>query len=99
MRPIEDEKLLDHFRRKERCEWCGHWTGGHCHPHHLWTRGMGGGGRLDIAINLIAVCFFCHVDIHSGRILFCDLLAKVAAREDWNQQDIRREIARLRRTA
>lgn len=94
---ITDEALLESFRRKERCEWCGYWTGGHCHPHHLWTRGMGGGGRLDIAINLIGLCFACHIDVHLGRILPCDVLAKVAARENWNQQDIRREMGRLRR--
>jgi hypothetical protein len=58
---------------------------------------MGGGGRLDIRINLLALCWQCHNEVHAGHIQRCDLLAIVAARENCLQADIVSEIARLRR--
>lgn len=96
MMKIIDEALLQEFRDKQRCEWCG--RVGIVQPHHLWARGMGGGGRLDVRINLIALCANCHSRHHQGgRPLKCDLLADVAAREGMMQDDIEREIYRLRR--
>lgn len=92
---VIDEKLLGEFRGW-LCEWCGlrEWSV----PHHLWARGMGGGGRLDVRINLISLCAFCHNDVHAGLIQRCDLLAVVAARERTTQGRIEAEIYRLRRT-
>ena len=59
---------------------------------------MGGGGRLDIAINIAPLCRSCHDEVHRGhRPLKCDLLAVVSAREKTTQDEIRAEIARLRR--
>lgn len=94
---VTDEKLLKTFRMKERCEWC-HKSVFRCEPHHVFARGMGGGGRLDVAINLIGLCPDCHRDHHQGRTpQKFDLLAVVAAREGRLQIDIESEIAQLRR--
>lgn len=99
---ILDEALLDEFRTVGRCDVCGR----SClfrEPHHIWARGMGGGGRLDVRINLLAVgqsrtyqCF-CHGLIHNGAIKRDDLLLIVARREKTTPGAIRDEINRLRR--
>lgn len=88
--------LLAHFRAKAWCEWCG--NPGAVDPHHIFGRGLGGGTRLDIRINLIALCRICHNAYHSSHIMRTDLLAKVAAREGMLQDDIVSEIYRLRRS-
>lgn len=92
---IVDEKLLDRFRTAGKCEWCGQWFG--CRePHHVFARGMGSGSRLDIRINLAALCLWCHRSHHDGnRPLRCDLLAVVAKREGLLQADVEAEIRRL----
>jgi hypothetical protein len=90
---IINENLLEQFRRKRRCEWCGHSVTG-CDPHHVFTRGA---GRLDLRINLIGLCRECHNDVHLGHIARFDLLAVVAAREGMSQDVIEAEIYRLRR--
>jgi hypothetical protein len=95
---IVDEKILDEFRGPGKCEWCGYVTRWKRDPHHLWTRGMGGGGRLDIRINLISLCRLCHDAVGLGHIARCDLLAVVASRESTTQSQIEEEIWRLRRT-
>ena len=68
---IVNEKLLDQFRTSGRCEWCGR----RCdkrEPHHASARGMGGGKRLDIRSNLMAVGFSrsllcpCHNALENG---------------------------------
>jgi hypothetical protein len=92
---IHDEHLLEKFRRTLRCEWCG--RRGYVNPHHLWARGAGGGSRLDIRINLMAMCHVCHREVHDGKIKRQDLLATVAIREGLHQDDISREINRLKR--
>jgi hypothetical protein len=92
---IIDEELLTEFRTKRRCELCG--RNGGCQPHHLFSKGMGGARRFDIRINLIAVCAWCHVLVHTGEIERADLLLLVAKREKTTQDAIEREIYRLRR--
>ncbi len=92
---IINEALLDRFRQR-RCEWCH--AGPPCQPHHLLTRGMGGGGRIDHPWNLIGLCHYCHRSHHDGNApLTCDLLAMVAAREAVSQEDIIVEMGRIRR--
>jgi hypothetical protein len=94
---IVDEKLLDQFRAAGPCSWCRE----HCQrrePHHIHTRGIGGGGRLDVAINLVSLCLRCHRSHHDGNEpLTCDLKAIVAAREGRLQDDIEAEIVALRK--
>jgi hypothetical protein len=100
---IIDEILLDEFRGPGRCEYCGKMVK-NTEPHHLWTRGFGGGSRLDIRINIIALCSTfaggdsCHHKAHNGRIKRQELLAIVAAREGVTPEWIEEEIYRLRRT-
>lgn len=92
---IVDEPLLARIRLL-RCCWCG--RSGPSQPHHLTTRGMGGGSRLDVAINLAPLCHQCHRDHHDGhQPLTVDLLALVAGREGTMQYTIEAAIALLRR--
>jgi len=92
---IRNPELLEEFRYRPRCEWCGQPNRTGLDPHHLWTRGA---GRLDIRINLIALCRACHQDVHSGVIARDDLLAKVSAREGFPPEEIAQEIYRLMRS-
>ena len=100
----KDETLLAEFRTAGPCQWCGRWCAAR-DPHHIFKRGMGAGGRLDVRINLIAlgakrlfICT-CHDDADAYRIPRCSLLAKVAAREQRLQGEIEDELRRLRRTS
>lgn len=66
---VFDDALLDVFRAKRRCELCG--VGIEyvkAEPHHIASKGMGGGGQLDIAMNLLATHLGCHHAIHLGRV-------------------------------
>ena len=51
---IEDEKLLATFRGPGRCELCGKGCKSR-EPHHVTAKGMGGGKRLDIRLNILSV--------------------------------------------
>ena len=63
--------------RKPYCEICGQRT--NIEPHHINTRGSGGG---DIKENLIQLCTQCHINTHSGQYpTKDDCLNKVAERE------------------
>lgn len=53
---IIDENLLDYFRRKPACEYCGAVSPGRLDPHHVRRRGAGGGSRLDVVLNLVSLC-------------------------------------------
>ena len=97
---IIDETVLDQFRFAPKCEWCGRAPrrGVSLEPHHIHGRGFGGGSRLDVRINLAALCRECHQSHHDGhRPLRCDLQAVVAAREGRMQDDIMEEIYELMR--
>jgi hypothetical protein len=51
---IENETLLQEFRTPGPCEICCRFAPIR-EPHHVQTRGFGGGQRLDIRVNLVAV--------------------------------------------
>lgn len=99
---IVNEELLNRFRGPGVCEWCKRRVSAR-EPHHVFTKGFGGARRLDVPINLIALCatfsggLNCHDQFHTGQILREDLLAIVAKRERTTQQAIQEEIWRLRR--
>lgn len=96
---VIDEKLLNEFREAGYCDWCKLFCQRR-EPHHLVTRGMGGGGRLDIRINIASLCRECHQSHHDGNHpLTDDLRAIVAARENTTQAAIKAEILKIRRTA
>lgn len=94
------EKTLDLFRTPRTCE--------HClkpckpDPHHLWAKGMGGGGRIDLRINICALCRTCHTELHAGKIEPLELLLIVARRERvpaWAIDAVIYLVRRLRKDA
>lgn len=102
MKIINDD-LLREFRTPGRCECCNR----HCkyrEGHHLFARGAGGGSRLDVRINLLALgrtemfqCF-CHSDSHAGlKPTRADMLEVVAERECTTPEDIELVIYLLKR--
>lgn len=89
------EPLLNVFRQIGVCSWCG--NAGRTEVAHIVARGMGGGSRLDIPVNLVslgaAFSCRCHAKSHEGeRPLTVDLLAVIAARYEVSQKDIDHEI-------
>lgn len=52
---IINPDLLREIAMLCRCDYCGKPVPTGCHPHHCFTRGMGGGGRLDVRVNLAAL--------------------------------------------
>src|SRR5207247_10685926 len=78
-----DEELLAYFRHKPECEWCGKFSDTGLDPHHALHRGLGGGSRLDVALNLIAVHRLpCHHEIeHGGNAAMQKCLDIIAKRE------------------
>ncbi len=89
---VVSEETLEWFRKGGPCQWC-HRGAPRRHPHHLISRGMGGGTRLDLTINLVALCPVCHGLTHQGQEP-CreDLLAVVATRYSLLQPEV---LARL----
>lgn len=81
---IKNEPLLASFRCPGLCEVCGRPCSVR-EPHHIFARGMGGGGQLDIPINLCAVgqafqCS-CHRRHHDGNLPRSVFIEAVAVRE------------------
>lgn len=87
--------MLDLFRAAAECEWCGERNRGRLDPHHLFGRGVGGGTRLDVRINLVALCRQCHGKLHNGNIERAALLMVVAKREQMTVDAVEREYWRL----
>ncbi len=96
-----DQDLLDLFACSTHCEYCERQTPEGCSPHHFWKRrGAGGGTRLDIPINLIALCWgwyrgrwsSCHDLAHEGKLVREDFLPIVARREQRSAESIIDEI-------
>lgn len=91
-------ELLAEFRSAPKCELCGRWTPNGAEPHHLVGRGHGGGCRLDVRKNIVALCLYCHRARHDGNIPQSVLLAIVANREGVSVEDIREAIWKLQQT-
>jgi hypothetical protein len=99
---IVDEELLRMFRAPGRCELCGNWCDVR-EPHHVFARGLGGGARLDIPENLLALgstpgwqCR-CHRLCEDGFIPRHAQLCVVALREGMEVEEVEAEIHRVRR--
>lgn len=60
---IANDLLLDYFRSRP-CEVCG--RAPPSEPHHVYRTGIGGGSRLDVALNLMSLCRLCHERYHHG---------------------------------
>lgn len=84
---IEHEPTLDFFRTARRCEWAG-CPGLGMEPHHFYAKGLGSGHRMDVRINLIALCRLHHNMAHSGQIARAALLAIIAQRQGEAPQDV-----------
>ena len=89
---IVDDDLLAEFRFAACCESCGKRLERKAQPHHLWCRGAGGGSRLDIRCNLIALgdafeCD-CHAKAQPHRDFNDSLIAVVARREGLLPEDV-----------
>lgn len=95
---IIDEKLLKQYRTPGNCEYCNRYCPSR-EGHHVTCRGMGGGRRLDIDINLLALGSYpycnCHMDYHEGHIDKFSMEAKLAERRGLMQDDIRAVIRAL----
>lgn len=103
MPKVIDEALLATYRLKTHCELCGTRLRYPAHPHHVRAKGMGGGGRLDIAINLIALggpwekdCN-CHGRLHDGNIPREAVLEVVARREGLSVEELNQKLDEARR--
>ncbi len=61
-----DESAMKRCRNRGKCELCG--AVGPTDSHHAFSRGVGGGTRVDLDCFLLAVCrewgFDCHGKIH-----------------------------------
>ncbi len=93
--PIIDLPLLQAFRERRQCERCG--KRGPVEPHHLTSRGFGGGMRFDVSVNLIALDRLCHQAYHDGRVEKEELIAIIARREKIAPEAVMEEVWRLRR--
>ena len=92
-----EEAILTLFRNEGLCDWCM-LPCKQRDPHHtVIRRGTGGGSRIDLAINLTALCHGCHLEHHAGHApLKCDLMAVIAAREKIDQQTIKDVLRAIR---
>lgn len=89
---ILNEPLLATYRVAGPCEWCKRW----CRvrePHHIRCRGHGGGGRLDVPVNLVALgssqmmCCSCHTDHHAMKEPTTEDLLAIACQREGILQD------------
>lgn len=92
---VKDDDCLENYRHGP-CEWCG--KRGRTDPHHLTCRGIGGGHRLDIPENMLALCRSCHDLVHAGKIKRDEMVAVVARRQKTTPEAIMEHIYLLRRT-
>lgn len=79
---ILDPDLLQTMRGAGRCSWCLAWCQ-RLEPAHIFTRGCGGGSRIDLAVNVVplgsAFDCGCHVENHAGHEPTTENLLTVAA--------------------
>lgn len=85
---VMDEALLDVFRARA-CEWC--MAPPRSEAHHIYAKGIGGGARLDVPLNLISLCRSCHGKVHMGIISREKFWIQVAAREGLESGDVAKE--------
>lgn len=77
---VIDELLLATFRACGTCELCGRRVYP-LDPHHAFvSRGCGGGTRLDLDVNLAALCRICHGNAHEKTDVADEVRAVVARR-------------------
>jgi hypothetical protein len=107
---IHTTKVLRTFRAPGYCEVCNLYCRKR-EPHHIRAKGMGGGGALNVPINLVSVGAVeklpdgrarlscpCHKLIHAGKINIDELLTIVARREGAEPETVREVLDWMRRT-
>lgn len=100
---VKNESLLDEFRTAGYCECCGK----KCRrrePAHLFAKGIGGGSRQDMRINLIALgstlgmCCPCHTKSHAdGGVLNLQFIEIISERDGESKDDILSVMYLIRR--
>lgn len=94
---ISNDELLQTFREKTVCEWCGVRVMTGLDPAHVFARGRGDAFRMDIPENLAGLCRICHSKNHAGgRPNRDDLLLIVGHREKILVDDLEDHLRRLR---
>lgn len=73
---IIDKKMIKTIRTNH-CEYCGRLC--NIEPHHVFSRGSGGG---DIRENLIQLCSQCHVNTHAGNMPSKEICLKIIAKRE-----------------
>ena len=63
---VIDEAVLDVFRAKRLCEFCKKTSASRLEPAHIFAKGFGGGNRVDVPENMVALCLNCHQSQHDG---------------------------------
>lgn len=98
----KDEELLAELRRPGPCWWCGHMFSRR-DPHHVEPKGIGGGKRLDVPLNLFPMgpsgpggCL-CHQLAQENKITRESIEAVLASRLGLLQGQIRAAVHRLLR--
>jgi hypothetical protein len=94
---IADDDLLAHFR-EQPCENCGRRPPNQAA--HVMHGGRGDAFRIDLPINLLSLCLWCHGRNHSagrGHLTQSDMLKLVAKRTGFTEAVILGELWRLRR--
>ena len=81
MKIVDVDLIILLHEEIDRCELCN--AAGKLEVHHIFPRGMGGGGRLDIPWNLLVVCRDCHQHCQAGKIPKREQLGIAAEREIW----------------
>ncbi len=90
---VVDPVMLQRCRDAKVCEYCR--KPAKCDPAHIFSRGA---GRLDIAVNLVALCRHDHSMSHAGEVpTKRDLLAIVANRDGCKVADIEAVINYFRK--
>lgn len=92
---VKNPAILAEFRGPGRCEYCRQLC--HREAHHLFRRGLGGGNRLDVRINLAGLCQTCHWMETAGHISRAAMLEIVAKREGIEPEELENRIYEMRR--
>lgn len=98
---VSDPDLLKEVRERQRCDYCHAWIP-YAHPHHIFAKGMGGGGQIDIRENLLSMCpdglgNSCHRKFHDGNIKRQELLEISARQNGIEVEEVVRRVMELRR--
>ena len=98
---IVDHALLERIGSSRVCEYCGSRLRHKAEVNHIIGRGLGGGHRMDVPLNCLAMgspwdCG-CHEAYHHGRITRDELVWITAIREWYLFEDAWEELRAIQR--